>query len=185
MGSRHILEADRSVLVVVDIQEKLSARMAERDAVVAATRSLIAAARRLRVPVIVTEQYPRGIGPTAPELVTALEGEYAPIEKLSFGCAREPAFMARFKALGRTQVALCGMEAHICVLQTALGLLEAGCAVHVAADAVCSRSAENKRIGLELVREAGAAVTCWETVVFQWLEKAGTPEFKDLLPLFK
>lgn len=185
MGRSHILEAGSSVLIVIDVQEKLAARMAERETVIASVKPLVVAARRLAIPILVTEQYPRGIGPTTPELVAALGEEYRPIEKLSFGCTGEPAFLARFEALRRDHAVLCGMESHVCVLQTALGLLEKGCAVHVAADAVCSRSVENRRTALDLMRQAGAAVTCWETVVFQWLGKAGTQEFKDLLPLFK
>lgn len=185
MVRSHILEAGRSVLVIVDVQEKLAARMADREALIASVKPLIVAAKRMGIPIMVTEQYPRGIGPTTPELVAALGDEYRPIEKLSFGCTGEPAFLTRFDALGREHAVLCGMESHICVLQTALGLLEKGCAVHVVADAVCSRNAENKRTALELMRQSGAAVTCWETVVFQWLAKAGTQEFKDLLPLFK
>ncbi len=185
MGDRWTLHRAECVLVVVDIQEKLAARMAERDAVVAAARALILAARRLEVPILVTEQYPRGIGLTLPELRDALGESCVPIEKLSFGCAAEPQFLDRLRALRRNQVVLCGMEAHVCVLQTALGLLDKGSVVHVAADAVCSRNPEHKRIALDLMRQAGVAITSWESAAFQWLGKAGTPEFKDLLPLFK
>lgn len=185
MVDKHILDAGQCVLLVVDIQEKLAAHMAEREPVVAASARLVTAAKRLGVPVLVTEQYPRGIGATAPELVTALGEAYRPIEKMSFACTGEPAFVTAFDASARRQAVLCGMESHICILQTALGLLAKGCAVHVAADAVCSRSAENKRVALEMMRQAGVTITCWETVAFQWLGKAGTPEFKDLRPLFK
>jgi nicotinamidase-related amidase len=173
------LERDDAVLLVVDIQERLAVVMPERERVVANTGHLIAAAKLLGVPVLLTEQYPKGLGPTVPELRTALDPEPA-IVKMTFDCCGEPAFAPALEQTGRSTLIVCGMEAHICVLQTVLGLLEAGLAVHVAADAVCSRSPENARIALELLRDAGAVVTCTETVLFQLLGRAGTPEFKTI-----
>ncbi len=162
--------------------------MAEREPVIAAARQLILSARRLDVPIVVTEQYPRGIGPTEPAVVEALGDDYRPIEKLHFSCCQEPAFAERLTDLrraGRGQVILCGMEAHVCLLQTCLDLLHHGHQVHLMADAVCSRNAEHKRLALEQMRRAGATVTCVEAAVYQMLGVAGTPEFKDLLPLFR
>ena len=180
-----MLQRNKSALCVVDIQERLAATMGEREAVLHGTRQLVLAAKRLGVPVLVTEQYPKGLGPTEPAVVEALGDAYAPIEKLAFGCAGEPAFGDALAATGRRQVLLCGMEAHVCVLQTCLQLLENDCVVHVAADAVCSRAPAHKAVALDTMRQAGAVVTCVEAAVFQWLGCAGTPEFKDVLKLVK
>jgi nicotinamidase-related amidase len=182
--SRFALDRQAAILLVVDIQERLAAAMAERERVEAGARRLIEGARILGVPVVHTEQYPRGIGPTVAGLREAL-GDRPAVEKITFDCCREPAFLPPLAAAGRKTVVLCGMETHICVLQTCLGLLERGYGVHVAADAVCSRDAANSRVGLELMRDAGAVVTCTETVLFQLLERAGTPEFKAVQQLVK
>ena len=173
------LERGTTALLVIDIQERLAAAMAEREKVVVNTGHLIAAAKLLGVPVVHTEQYPKGLGPTVPELRAALEPA-APVEKLTFDCCGEPTFAPALDAAGRSTVIVCGMETHICVLQTVLGLLARGMTVHVAADAVCSRNAENARTALELLRDAGAVITCTETVMFQLLVRAGTPEFKAI-----
>lgn len=173
------LDRDDAVLLVVDIQERLAVVMAERERVVANAGHLIATAKLLGVPVVLTEQYPRGLGSTVPELRAAL-APAAAIEKMTFDCCGEPSFAPALEQTGRSTVIVCGMEAHICVLQTVLGLLATGLNVHVAADAVCSRSAENARTALELQRDAGAVITCTETVLFQLLGRAGTPEFKAI-----
>jgi len=171
------LDRKDTVLLVVDIQERLAVVMAERERVVTNTGHLIAAARLLGVPVLHTEQYPKGLGPTVPELRVALDPSTL-VEKMSFDCCGEPTFAPALESTGRSTVIVCGMEAHICVLQTVLGLLAGGRTVHVAADAVCSRNPENARIALELQRDAGAVVSCTETILFQLLGRAGTPEFK-------
>jgi nicotinamidase-related amidase len=173
------LDRDDAVLLVVDIQERLAAVMAERERVVANTGHLVAAAKLLGLPVVHTEQYPKGLGRTVPELQAALAGSTA-VEKMTFDCCGEPTFGPVLESGARSTVIVCGMEAHICVLQTVLGLLAGGKTVHVAADAVCSRNPENARIALELARDAGAVVTCTETVLFQLLVRAGTPEFKEI-----
>jgi nicotinamidase-related amidase len=175
------LRRQETSLLVVDIQERLAAVMGDRERVVANAGRLIAGAKLLGVPVVHSEQYPRGLGPTVPELRAALEPA-APVEKLTFDCCGEPTFAP---ALERTAVVVCGMETHICVLQTVLGLIARGAVVHVAADAACSRDPENARVALELMRDAGAVVTCTETVLFQLLERAGTPEFKAVQQLVK
>ena len=149
----------------------------EREKVVANAGHLIAAAKLLGVPVVHTEQYPKGLGPTVPELRAALDPA-APVEKMTFDCCGEPTFAPALEQTGRPTVVVCGMETHICVLQTVLGLLALGMIVHVAADAVCSRNPENARVALGLMRDAGAVISCTETVMFQLLVRAGTPEFK-------
>jgi nicotinamidase-related amidase len=188
MSSPDLLDRGTALLCVIDIQERLAAAMPEREPVIEAARKLIVSARRLAVPIVVTEQYPRGIGPTEPAIVEALGDDYRPLEKLHFSCYQEAAFAVCLDDAaqsGRRQVIVCGMETHVCLLQTSLDLLDDGFQVHVAADAVCSRNAEHKRLALEQMRHAGAVVTCVEAAVYQMLGAAGTPEFKDLLPLYR
>jgi len=183
-GSKFALRRHEACLLVVDIQERLAAAIPARPRVEAGARRLIAGAKILGVPILVTEQYPRGIGATVAAVREAL-GELPAIEKITFDCCGEPAFLPALRAAARRTVVLCGMETHICVLQTALGLLDGGWAVHVVADAVGSRDDANARTALELMRDAGAVVTCTETVLFQLLERAGTAEFKAVQQLVK
>jgi nicotinamidase-related amidase len=172
-------DRNNTVLLVVDIQERLAAVMAEREEVVTNAGHLIAAAKLLGVPVLHTEQYPKGLGPTVPELRASLAPAIA-VEKMTFDCCGEPTFAPALAEAGRSTVVVCGMETHICVLQTVLGLLARGVIVHVAADAVCSRNPANASVALELMRDAGAVITCTETVMFQMLVRAGTAEFKAI-----
>ncbi|HEX7125258.1 MAG TPA: isochorismatase family protein [Thermodesulfobacteriota bacterium] len=181
---------EAACLVVVDVQENL-ARAMPADTFPRVTRNLVllaTAARTLGLPVLLTEQYPKGLGRTIGPVAEALAGggtPPTPIEKVDFACTAVPAFREALQASGRRTVILAGVEAHVCVLQTALGLLEAGYAVQVPADAVASRTAANRQIGVDLMGRAGAVVTSTETVVFQLLGRAGTPEFKALAPLVK
>lgn len=168
-----------AVLAIVDVQERLASAMSERGKVIENCLHLIEAARLLGIPLVVTEQYPRGLGPTVEEIQGALPHHHR-AEKLSFDCCREESFMDALSSLGRRTVLLTGMETHVCVLQTCLGLLDAGYGVHVVGDAVCSRRGDNHAAALELMRDAGAVITCTETVLFQLLERAGTPEFKAI-----
>jgi nicotinamidase-related amidase len=174
------------VLVVVDVQERLfNAMDAERrDDMVANVKILVSAARRLDVPVVVTEQYPRGLGRTLPEL-RALLGDAPPFEKTAFSCAGADGFMDRVRALGADHVILTGIEAHVCVLLTALDLLTRGLRVSIVADAVCSRRPANLEIGLDQARQAGAVVTATETVVFQLLGSADSDAFRELSKLLR
>lgn len=177
---------DNPVLVVVDVQERLfNAMDAERrDDMVANVKILASAARRLDVPVLVTEQYPKGLGRTLPELRTLL-GDTPPFEKTAFSCAGADGFMDRVRALGADHVILTGIEAHVCVLLTALDLLGRGLRVSVVADAVCSRRPANLEIGLDQARQAGAVVTATETVVFQLLGGADSDAFRELSKLLR
>jgi nicotinamidase-related amidase len=127
----------------------------------------------------VTEQYPKGLGRTVAEIQAAVP-EYKPIEKIVFNCCGEPAFLAEVKKLNRRKVIVTGMETHVCVLQTAIGLLQEGFELHVVRDAVCSRTDENRETGIEYLRDAGAVITGTETVLFQLLKAAGTDEFKKI-----
>lgn len=170
---------DDSVLVIVDIQEKLVPAMPEGQRVIANCLNLIELAKLYNIPILVTEQYPKGLGHTIPKIKDALP-DYNPTEKISFSCCRDDSFLARLRESGRTNVILTGMEAHVCVLQTCLDLLTASYNVHLVNDAVCSRAENNFSSGVELMRDAGTVITCTETVLFQLLKKAGSDEFKAI-----
>jgi nicotinamidase-related amidase len=173
-----------SMLFVVDEQARLAPAMFSRDQAVANTGVLIKAATRLGVPVIATEQYPRGLGPTVPEIASLLpEGSLC--EKLHFSCANDEGIAARVAKLGRSQIVVAGMEAHVCVLQTALGLRARGYEPFVVADATSSRRPESHALAMERLRGAGVTVVNTEMVAFEWLEKAGTAEFKEISALIK
>jgi len=180
------LSRDETCLVVVDVQERLIPAMEPETARRGLGRiaTLIRGFRILGLPTLVTQQYTRGLGPTVPELREHLGG-VEPIEKTTFSCLREESFRRAFAALSRRAVVLVGSEAHVCVLQTALDLLAARHLVHIAADAVFSRAAEDRRVALDLARQAGAVVTCSETVLFQLLERSGSDEFRAVSRLVK
>ncbi len=174
-----ILSKEDAVLLIIDIQERLAIVMRERDKVVKNSQHLIELAKMIKMPVVVTEQYPKGLGRTVPELRSVLP-ENAPIEKITFDCCGQSGFLEELKVHNKKTVIVAGMETHICVLQTCLGLLGAGVNVHLVQDAVCSRTEENWSTGIEFMRDAGAVVTCTETVLFQLLKVAGTEEFKAI-----
>ncbi len=174
------------VLVIIDVQERLfNAMDAERrDDMIRNVKILGAAARRLGVPVVVTEQYPRGLGRMLPELRALLDG-VTPIEKTAFSCCGADGFVDRLRTLDAGPVILAGIEAHVCVLLTALELLERGFRVSIVADAACSRTPANLELGLAQARQAGAVVTSTETVVFQLLGRADTDEFREISKLLR
>lgn len=178
------LKASETVLVVVDVQERLARVMPRREQVEAAIRVLLRTAKLHDIPVIVTQQYTKGLGPTVEALAAELEG-IEPVEKICFSSCGEEPFTRALDSLSRRKVILTGMEAHICVLQTALDLLDAGYTVHVPWDAVCSRIDGNRDAAMGFLERAGAFVTSSETAAFQILEKAGTPEFKEISSLLK
>jgi nicotinamidase-related amidase len=183
-----LIAARHSQLLVVDMQARLLPAIRQAERVIARTRTLIAAAARLGVPVTVSEHYPQGLGRTVPELGASLPESAAVVEKKSFAVLGEPALAARLGALrgnGRTHLVVCGAEAHVCVLQSAIASLAAGYAVAVVADAVSSRSARDARFALDRLRQAGATIVSTEMIIFEWLERGGTEEFRALLPLIK
>lgn len=181
----------RAALLVIDIQERLAAVMPEKivERCVKHTGILLAAAQRLGLPVVVSEQYPKGLGPTVPALAEALAqlpaGQLHRFDKLTFSACAAPELAARLPSLGRDQWILAGMETHICVLQTARDLLRRGAAVHVAVDAVASRTKLNFLVGLEQLRAMGAVPSCTETLVFDLLGRASGDDFKALSRLIK
>ena len=179
-----MLRVDDTVLVVIDVQGKLAQLMHNKTELFKNLRTMILGAQVLDVPILLTEQYPQGMGATVPEVAELLEG-VAPITKTSFSCCGENGFTEAFAALGREQAVLVGIETHVCVWQTAYDLLESDYAVHVVADAVSSRSADNKHVGLENMRDSGAILTCTETALFELLRVAEGPQFKEILKLVK
>jgi nicotinamidase-related amidase len=176
---KFFLNREDTVLVVVDIQERLAAIMSERKRVIDNCIHLIETAKLLDIPLILNEQYPKGLGPTVKEIRDALQS-YEPLEKLSFSCCKGDKFIGDLKDTGRRTVLLVGMETHVCVLQTCIDLLREGFFVHTVSDAICSRTEDNFRTAIEFMRDAGAVITCTETVLFQLLERAGSEEFKVL-----
>ncbi len=179
-----LLEASRSALVVVDVQERLAPAMTAGEAAIARCAVLMQAASRLAVPIVISEQYPKGLGPTVKALAALVPAD-ARVAKLTFSCAGEPAFAARIAALKRGQFILCGMETHVCVLQTALGLAATGARIAVVEDAVASRRPSDTAAALRRLERAGVDVVTSEMVVFEWLGRAGTPEFKALSALIR
>jgi len=184
--ARRALEADQCALIVVDIQEKLLPPIWEKERLVRNAQLLIRLAGILKIPALVTTQYNQGLGQTVPEIASLLPNTPT-IDKLMFSCFGSDVFCSLLKRLPgqRTTVLLCGMEAHICVMQTALGALREGYLVHVASDAVSSRTELNWRIGLERMRAAGAILSSTEMMIYELLRSSGTPAFKELLPYLK
>ncbi len=186
MRNPDLLTRENAVIAVVDFQERLAVAMSERDNVLRAIQKLVAAAKILRVPILVTEQYPQGLGQTVAPLRAALGPEvYKPFEKLAFSCCGCEAFMAELAGLRRKSVLIVGIEAHVCVLQTALDLVHQRYKVHVAADACCSRSEMDWNMGLLRMEHSGVFMTTVESAIFQMVERAGTPEFKEILKIVK
>lgn len=175
-----------SVLVVIDVQERLFKAMdsERRDDMIRHVKILCTAARHLGVPIILTEQYPRGLGRTLPELSGLLEG-VTPIEKTAFSCWEASGFPERVRTLGAEHLILVGIEAHVCVLLTALDAVAAGLRVSLVADAVCSRRSASLDIGLAQARHAGVMVTSTETVLFRLLGRADTDAFRDIAALLR
>jgi nicotinamidase-related amidase len=181
-------ERQTTVFVVIDIQEKLVPAIDPElygRALPNVQRS-IEACRILDVPVIVTEQYPKGLGRTVREVESALDGmEVSRCEKTAFSCGRDGAFLGKLASSGRKQVVLAGMETHVCVLQTAFDLLAGGYQVCVLEDAVSSRLFSTYRGGIEAMRQAGVLVLPTESFLFSLLKEAGTPEFKKVSSLVR
>jgi nicotinamidase-related amidase len=178
------LRASESVLVIVDVQERLARVMERRAQVEAAIGVLVRVAGLFDIPIVLTQQYTKGLGPTVEVLAAQLEG-IDHVEKVCFSSCGEESFNQILDSLSRRKVILTGMETHICVLQTAVDLLDMGFIVHVPWDAVCSRTDGNRDAGLRFMERAGAISTSTETVAFQILEKAGTSEFKEISSLLK
>lgn len=179
-----VIQAESSTLVVVDIQERLLPHIAEKEQVVAGSRRLIQAAKELEIPRLLTEQYPRGLGKTVPEIKEHTD-DLEVLEKTAFSCMQAENFIQALHATGSNTLVLCGVESHVCVLQTALDALAAGKRVVVVADAVRSRSLENHHLALERVRRSGGQIVSSEMVLMEWLRDAKHPAFKAVQKLIK
>jgi nicotinamidase-related amidase len=173
------LQADRTTLVVVDVQEGFRRAIPDFEQVAKATATLIAGAGAIGIPVVITEQYPKGLGETAAEVAEHLPDGTEPLEKVVFSAADAEGFDLG----GRNQALVCGIETHVCVNQTVLDLLEGDTEVQVVEDAVGSRTEENKQVGLHKMERAGAVLTSVETALFELLGRAGTDEFKAVQKL--
>jgi nicotinamidase-related amidase len=173
------LDPERTALVVIDVQEGFRKALPDFERVAKATATLIQGAEAIGIPIVISEQYPKGLGETAPEVAEALPEGTVPLEKLVFSTAEAEGFDLG----GRDQALVCGIETHVCVNQTVLDLLDRGVEVQVAEDAVGSRFPENKRVGLEKMERAGAVQTSVETALFELLGEAGTDQFKRVQKL--
>jgi nicotinamidase-related amidase len=178
MSPTRLLDRERAALVVIDVQEAFRKAVHDFEPTARAAGTLVAGARVLGVPVVVTEQYPKGLGATVPEV--GLDGEQ-PLAKTAFAASRADGFSLQ----GRDQALLCGIESHVCVSQTAHDLLDRGVEVHVAADAVSSRSEANRDLGLHKMERSGAILTSVEAALLELCSEAGTPEFKAVQELIR
>ncbi|MEE4295476.1 MAG: hydrolase [Wenzhouxiangella sp.] len=175
---------DDALLLIVDVQGKLARLMDESEAMIRQQQILIAACRILGVPVVWAEQLPEKLGPTVPELTEKLSG-LSPLSKSSFGCCGDDALMGAIKSTGRQQIVLCGIEAHVCVWQTAAALIRSGYEVHLACDAVSSRSAFNREIAFRRMAQAGIFLSNVEMILFELMRAAEHPRFREVTALLK
>ena len=184
--ARRPLNADQCALVVIDIQEKLLPPIFQREQLVRNSQLLIRAAGILKIPTLVSTQYAKGLGATVPEIASLLPGTDA-VDKTLFSCFGSDAFCSLLKRLPgqRNTLLLCGMESHICVMQTALAALREGYLVHVASDAVSSRLEWNWKIGLDRMRAAGAIISSTEMMIYELMRSSSSAAFKELLPHLK
>ena len=183
-----LISRDKSQLLIVDVQDKLLGAISGKDRVVERCVRLVRAARLLGLPITVSEQYPQGLGPTVDPIREAYGNAGFIVDKVEFSCLRSGSLRDRLHELrrqGRSQVVIGGIEAHVCVLQTAIDLEAQGFEAFVVADAIGSRSKTSRKLAIERLERAGADVVDSEMVMFEWLERAGTPEFKELQALIK
>jgi nicotinamidase-related amidase len=179
-----MLAPESAFLLLVDFQEKLVRAMHEKQALVENAAKMVQGAKILGLPILWTEQNPKGLGSTVPEIATLLS-DMDPVAKLSFSCCGEARFMEQLLKLNRKQALLCGIESHVCVYQSAADLLNLGCEVQVITDAVSARTSANKDIGLERCKDLGASLTSAETALFELLKVAEGDKFKQMLKVVK
>jgi nicotinamidase-related amidase len=180
-----LLRAEDAILIVVDMQEPFLMKIWEKESVIQNTVRLIKAASILRLPIVPTLQYERKMGGLIPQVASAIPKQFVPFDKLSFSAVGDAAFLSEVQRAGRKQALLCGVETHICIHQTAQDLIKLGLAVHIAADAVSSRAQSNWEIGIRRMEQSGVIISSTEMAIYEMLEEAGTPEFKQILELIK
>jgi nicotinamidase-related amidase len=175
---------DQSAAIIIDVQERLLPHIFEGELVLENCTRLIEGLKILSVPMIVTQQYTKGLGPTVPAIASMFQ-EFDPVEKISFSCCDEPLFLERLHQEGRKNIVICGIEAHVCVLQTCLDLLDRGFVPVVAEDCISSRKASDKRVAVKRMRQEGARITTLESILFELTREAGNPLFKAISALVK
>lgn len=183
MTTSGLLQKENTALIVIDVQERLMPVIHYSEQIFANVNRLIKGAEVLHIPLLVTEQYPKGLGNTCKEI--ELPENTDTIEKMCFSCMQSDEVLQQLKQLNLRSLILCGVESHICVFKTALEALEKGFEVHVVADAVSSRTPENKAIALERLRQSGVFIVSTEMVLFQLLDEAGTDTFKAISKIIK
>jgi hypothetical protein len=179
-----MLTLEKTLLIIVDVQGKLAQLMYKKEPLFGQLQKIVKGAKVLGLPILWLEQNPKGLGPTIPEVADLMEG-IQPISKFCFSCCGNEDFMQALKASKRSQVLIAGIEAHICVYQTAADLVKKGYGVQVVSDAVSSRTEQNLKIGLDKAKEAGAALTSVETALFELIRVAEGPAFKKLIQIVK
>ncbi len=183
---KNLLSTDDSLLLVIDVQERLVPAMEQGEKLVKNVRLLLEGANLLQVPVFVSEQYPQGLGATIPAVAGLLPAERQYCSKKSFSCCDESGFLERIVAAkNRPNIVVCGMETHVCVMQTALDLLALGKNVAIVVDAVGSRFRSDHKIGLRRMERADAVLCSTEMILFEWCKTAENPVFKELSRLVK
>ncbi len=184
MRHSRILDSKQAMLLIVDVQESFRKQLKDLDNLTRNITILAEAAKILKVPVVLTEQYPQGLGKTIAEIAACL-GEHKYFDKTAFSCCQANGFMDMMESLGRNQVIVCGIEAHVCVNQTVHELMQQDYVVHVVADAIASRSQRNKDIGWEKMIASGAVPSCVEIALFEMLGESNSEQFKAVQRLVK
>ena len=179
-----MLKANDSLVLIIDIQEKLVKACKASETISSKATALATAAKRLSIPIVMTEQYPQGLGSTIEQLQNAI-GESDFVEKTNFSALKEPNFKELLKKYNKRQILLCGIETHICVYQTCMELLAEGYEVYVVKDCCSSRNEFEGNTGFDLMKSEGAKLTCVEIALFEWLEGSKHPNFKEIQKLIK
>lgn len=184
MRHRYVAERQQSLLMVIDIQQAMLKVITQWEAVTRRVNQLSAAAGMMDIPILITEHYKKGLGPTIPDVSKGM-GDAAVFQKEFFSACLEDRFLETVRLFDRPQIVLTGMETHVCVLQTGLDLIRAGYQVQLVRNAVASRYKEDWQTAVEIFRDAGAVITTAETVIFQWAHRSNTELFRQLLPVVK
>lgn len=180
----NMLDRKESLLLIIDVQERLVNAL-DKDVVANRTATIAKAAKIMEIPVIVTEQYPKGLGLTIPQIKMCLPEDAQIFEKMAFSAMKEKGFPELLKSFNKKQIVICGIETHVCVHQTVSDLLEEGYEVYVVKDACASRNKYEFKQGIDLMQQNGAKISCLEIVLFEWLKSAKNPYFKEVQALVK
>lgn len=182
--SEYTATREDSLLLIIDIQQAMLKVIDSWEMIAGKAKQLIQSANALEVPILITEQYKKGLGETLPDLIQEVESPQI-FQKEHFSACLEEDFIPTVQSFNRKKVIVVGMETHVCVLQTCLDLIKAGFQVYLAADAVASRVNDNRDIALDLLRQAGAVIASTEIIIFQWACRANTDAFRKILPIVK